>query len=98
MYRWLAVLRFVLVANVVGLNLYRGGFEHPVAGALLVAGMVVWTFLISWVYYSYRRRTTFWVVADLAVAIASLALTAVVKEPGYHSTVPGFWVIAAMFA
>jgi signal transduction histidine kinase len=98
MYRWLAVLRFVLVANAVGLNLYRGGFEHPVAGALLVVGMVVWTFLISWVYYSYRRRTTFWVVADLVVALTSLALTAVVKEPGYHSTVPGFWVIAAMFA
>ncbi len=61
MYRWLAVLRFVLVANAVGLNIYRGGFEHPVGGALVVAGMVVWTFLISWVYHAYRRRTTYWV-------------------------------------
>ena len=26
------------------------------------------------------------------------SLTAAVKEPGYHSTVPGFWVMAAMFA
>ena len=98
MYRWLAVLRFVLVANTVGLNIYRGGFSHPVAAALVVGGLVVWTFLISWVYHSYRRRTTAWVVADLAVALVSLALTAAVKDPGYHSTLPGFWVMSAMFA
>lgn len=92
------MLRFVLVANAVGLNLYRGGFSHPVGGACLLAGMVVWTCVVSWAYHSYARRTTGWVVADLAVAIAAVALTAVVKEPGYHSTVPGFWVMAAMFA
>ena len=98
MYRWLAVLRLVLVANTVGLNLYRGGFRHPVAGAVLVAGLVVWSGLISWVYHSFVRRTSAWVVADLVVALAALSLTAAVKEPGFHSTVPGFWVMAAMFA
>jgi signal transduction histidine kinase len=98
MYRWLAVLRFVLVANTVGLNIYRGGFRHPVAGGLLVASLVAWTCLVSWVYHSFRRRTTLWVVADLAVALAALALTAVVKEPGFHATVPGFWIMGALFA
>jgi signal transduction histidine kinase len=98
MYRWLAVLRIVLVANTVGLNIYRGGFRHPVAGGLLVASLVVWTCLVSWVYHSFRRRTTLWVVADLAVALAALALTAVVKEPGFHATVPGFWIMGALFA
>jgi signal transduction histidine kinase len=98
MYRWLAVLRFVLVANTVGLNIYRGGFEHPVAGGLLVAFLVVWSCVISWIYYSYRRRTTYWIVADLAVALATVALTAAVKEPGYHATVPGFWIMGALFA
>ena len=98
MYRWLAVLRFVLVANAVGLNIYRGGFAHPVGAGFVLAGMVVWTFVISWVYHAYSRRTTVWVVADLAVALAALGLTAAVKEPGFHSTVPGFWVMAAMFA
>jgi len=98
MYRWLAVLRFVLVANTVGLNLYRGGFRHPVGGAVLVGALVVWTVLISWVYHSFARRTTAWVVADLVVAIAALSLTAAVKEPGFHSTVPGFWIMGAMFA
>nr|WP_272950305.1 DUF5931 domain-containing protein [Nocardioides cynanchi] len=98
MYRWLAVLRLVLVANTVGLNLYRGDFSHPVAAAALVAALVGWSLLISWVYHSFVRRTTAWVVADLAVALTAVALTAAVKEPGYHSTVPGFWVMAAMFA
>jgi signal transduction histidine kinase len=92
------VLRFVLVANTVGLNIYRGGFEHPVGGALLVSALVVWTCLINWVYHSFRRRTTPWVVADLVVALASLALTPAVKEPGFHSTVPGFWIMGALFA
>lgn len=92
------MLRFVLVANAVGLNLYRGGFSHPLGGACLLTGMVVWTFVVSWAYHSYARRTTAWVVADLVVALAAVALTALVKEPGYHSTVPGFWVMAAMFA
>lgn len=98
MYRWLAVLRFGLVANTVGLTIYRGGFDHPVAGYLLVAALVVWTFLISWVYYAFSRRTTAWVVADLVVAVVAVALTPAVKAAGFHSTVPGFWVIAAMFA
>jgi signal transduction histidine kinase len=98
MYRWLAVLRFVLVANTVGLTIYRGGFRHPVAGAVLVASLVVWTCLISWVYHSFSRRTTYWVAADLAVALVALSLTAVVKEPGFHSTVPGFWIMGALFA
>jgi signal transduction histidine kinase len=98
MYRWLAVLRFVLVANTVGLSIYRGGFKSTAAGVLLVGALVIWTFLISWVYHSFRRRTTLWIVADLVVALASLALTSAVKEPGFHSTVPGFWIMGALFA
>ena len=92
------MLRFVLVANAVALNIYRGGFYHPVGAAGVLAGMVVWTFVVTWAYRSYARRTTAWVVADLVVALAAVGLTALVKEPGYHSTVAGFWVIAAMFA
>jgi len=98
MYRWLAVLRFVLVANTVALDLHRGGFSHPVAAGVLLVALVVWTCLISWVYSSYSRRTAPWLVADLAVSLVAIALTAAVKDPGYHSTLPGFWVMAAMFA
>ncbi|MGC4112389.1 MAG: DUF5931 domain-containing protein [Nocardioides sp.] len=98
MYRWLAVLRFVLVGNTVVLTVARGDFAHPVAGWLIVIALVVWTCLISWVYYRFARRTTGWVVADLVVALTALALTPAVKEPGWHATVPSFWIVAAMFA
>ncbi len=69
MYRWLAVLRFVLLANAIALNIYRGGFSHPVGAGFVLAGMTVWTFVISWAYHAYSRRTTVWVVSDLAVAL-----------------------------
>jgi signal transduction histidine kinase len=98
MYRWLAVLRLVLVVNAVGLNIYRGGFEHPVAGGLLLAFMVVWSCAISWIYYAFRRRTTTWLLSDMAVALASIALTVAVKDAGFHATVPGFWIMGALFA
>jgi len=98
MYRWLAVLRFLLVANSIGLNIYRDGFSRPVLAGAVLAGMVVWTCVISWAYHAYSRRTTGWVLADMAVALAAMGMTAVVKEPGYTSTLPGFWVIGALFA
>lgn len=97
MYRWVAVLRSVLVANTLVLNLHRGGFSRPVLAGVLLLGMVVWTCLISVVFHSYVRRTTLWVVSDLVVALAAIAVTPWVKEPGWHSTLPGFWVMGAMF-
>jgi signal transduction histidine kinase len=98
MYRWLAVLRFVLVANTVGLNIYRDDFAHPLAATVLVAALVAWTFLISWIYYTVAGRTTAWLVADMAVALVSIGLTAAVKQPGFDATVPGFWIMGAAFA
>jgi signal transduction histidine kinase len=98
MYRWLAVLRLVLVVNTVGLNVYRGGFEHPVAGWLLVGALVAWTCLISCVYAAFGRRTTPWLLADMLVAVVSVALTTAVKGDGWHATVPGFWIMGAVLA
>jgi signal transduction histidine kinase len=69
-----------------------------VGGAALLAVLVAWTFLISWVYYAFRRRTRWWLAADLVVAVTAIAVTPVVKEHGFSSTLPGFWVIGAMFA
>jgi signal transduction histidine kinase len=92
------VLRFLLAANMVALNLYRGGFSRPVAAWVVIGALVAWTVLISWVYGAYSRRTTGWVAVDLLVALVAVAATAVVKEPGYHATLPGFWVMGAMFA
>src|SRR5262249_26232606 len=98
MYRWLAVLRFLLVAHTIGLNIYRDRFSRPVLAPAGLAGMVVWTCVVSWAYHAYSRRTTGWVLADMAVALGAMALTPLVKEPGFTSTLPGFWVIGALFA
>jgi len=98
MYRWLAVLRFLLLANTIGLNIYRDGFSRPVVAAVVLVGLVVWTCVVSWAYHAYSRRTTAWVLADMAVALAAMGMTTVVKEPGFTSTLPGFWVMGALFA
>ena len=99
MFRALAVLRAVLLVNTVGLNVYRrGNFEHPVVGALCVAGMALWTALVIWGYSSARRRTMSLLVADLAVAVGLILLSPVVKGEGLQATIPGFWVMGALMA
>jgi signal transduction histidine kinase len=98
MYRWLAVLRLVLVVNSIGLDIYRGDVEHPVGLGLLLSALVLWTCFVSWVYHAYRRRTTAWLVADMVVTLASIAMTTPVKGDGWNATVPGFWIIGAVLA
>ena len=70
MYRWLAVLRFVLVVNAVALNVYRAtASPTPWAPPACWPAWSSGRFVISWAYHSYSRRTTGWVVADLVVAL-----------------------------
>ncbi len=95
----LAVLRVVVAVNAVALNLYRAGnFERPTAGVLLVGMMVVWTGFASWAYMDSGRRGPALLGADLAVAVAMIAGTPLVKSVGFDATVPGFWVMAALLA
>jgi signal transduction histidine kinase len=99
LFRALAVLRVVLLVNAVALNIYRAdNFEHPVAGAICVLVMVVWTAFATWAYAEPRRRTFLLLGADLAVALALLLVTPLVKGPGFNATVPGFWIAAALLA
>ena len=43
--------------HAVGLNVYRrGGFAHPVARGVILAGLVVWTGFAIWAYDDRRRR------------------------------------------
>jgi signal transduction histidine kinase len=95
----LAVLRAVVLANAVALNVYRAhSFEHPVAGAACVVVMVVWTAFATWAYADPRRRGLALASADLGLALALLVLTPVVKTPGFHATIPGFWIMGALLA
>ena len=60
--------------------------------------MVAWTAFATWAYADAARRGLALLVADLAVALALLALTPVVKGADFNATVPGFWVMAALLA
>ena len=103
LFRALAVLRVVVLVYAVVLNAARWReFEHPVAGWAVVAGMVAWTAFATWAYDEPRRRTTTLLVADLAVACAALLSTSYVHSDAmlerHASTIPSFWVMAAVLA
>jgi signal transduction histidine kinase len=100
LFRAVAVLRVVVLVNAVGLALFRGvdNYDHPTAGYVLLAVMVVWTAFATWAYADAARRGVALLGADLALTLALLALTPLVKGPWFNATVPGFWVMAALFA
>jgi signal transduction histidine kinase len=103
LFRALAVLRLVVATYAVALNAARWReFEHPVAGWLVVAGIVVWTGVATWAYDAPWRRGLPLLVADLAVAAAALLSTPYVQSDVMQqrnaSSMPSFWVMAAVLA
>ena len=93
------MLRVVLVANAVGLNLYRAdNYQRPLAGLVVVLVMVAWTAFTVWAYADPARRTAWLLALDLAVALGALLATPLVKGAGFSATVPGFWVMGALLA
>lgn len=97
--RALAVLRWVVLANAIGLNLWRySNFEHPVAGVVVVLVLVAWTAYATWAYREAARRTTVLLAADLAVAVGAILISPLVKGDQLRATIPGFWVMAALLA
>lgn len=99
MFDALAVLRVVVLVNAIGLNIYRrDNFEHPGLGLACLVLMAVWT---AFVTVAYRRPgSRSWPVLglDLAIAVALILSTAVVKGEDFRATIPGYWVMAALFA
>lgn len=99
MHRALVVLRVVLTLNLVALTLWRGGsFARPLAAYVVVAGLVVWTAVAVWAYAEARRRVAGLLVVDLAVAVAALLSSPLLKGEDFRATVPGFWVVGALMA
>ncbi|WP_370287556.1 MacS family sensor histidine kinase [Nocardioides sp.] len=94
----LAVVRVVVVVYTVAVTAYRNNFDHPVAGWACIAAMVVASVVLPAVYASSHRRVPAVLLADLALALALLLLTPVVKGPGFAATIPGFWILCAMLA
>ncbi|MET0997861.1 MAG: DUF5931 domain-containing protein [Marmoricola sp.] len=103
MFRALAVLRFVVLLNSIAIYVWRHeSYDHPAAGWAVMAGMVAWTVFAVWAYGAPRRRSPRWVagllVADLAVAVAAIAVSPYVKGEGLNATLPGFWVMGVVLA
>lgn len=99
MFRALAVLRVVVLVNAVLLNVYRiDNFQRPGWGAVVVVAMMVWTPVAWWAYRTSAWRSWWLLAVDLAVALAVLVASPLVKGAGFHATVPGFWVMGAMMA
>jgi len=95
----LAVVRVVLLINAVGLNIYRrGNFDHPKAAVACVAVMVLWTGVAYVAYSQPQRRTASLLVIDLALAVALMLVTPLVKGEDFRATMPGFWVVGALLA
>lgn len=92
-------MRVVVTINMVGLNAYRrDSFQHPTIGLAVVLALVAWTAAAIWLYHDRARRTSVLLVADLAIAVAAIAATPLVKTPDFNATIPGFWVMGALLA
>ncbi|MGH3360841.1 MAG: MacS family sensor histidine kinase [Nocardioides sp.] len=97
--RALVVLRVAVLVNAVALNVFRAdNFAHPRLGVVAVLAMVAWSGFAIWAYADHSRRTAPLLLADLAVALALLLASPLVKGEDMRATVPGFWVMAALLA
>lgn len=99
MFRALAVLRVIVLANAVGLYAYRfDSYARPALGWVLIAGMAGWTAYVIWACHREVTRRTWVFVADLMFAVAAMAATEAVKGEGFRATLPGFWVSGVLLA
>lgn len=99
MFRWLAVVRVIVLVNAVVLVVYRfDNVQEPVLAALCAGVMVAWTLTAIWAYLEPARRRPPLLLADLAVAVTLIAMSPVVKGAGFSATIPGFWVMGALLA
>ncbi len=99
MFRALAVLRVVLLLNVVAVNLSRPEqAAHPVGVLALEGVLALWTVLTIVWYAGPRRRAPGFLVADLGVSVGALVASPLLVGPAMQATVPGFWIAGGMVA
>ena len=99
LFRWLAVLRVVVLANAVAVNVYRwDAVQHPAGGVLALGLMAVWTVVAGWAFSDRRGRRAALLLLDLALAAGLVLASPWLKGDGLSATVPGFWVIGALLA
>lgn len=92
-------MRVVVTINLLVLNIYRrNNYDHPWAAVVAIAAMVAWTGYAIWASTNAQRRTTTFIVLDLAWAVGAIAVTPLIKGPDFNATIPGFWVMGALLA
>ncbi len=93
------LVRVVVTVNLLVLNIYRrANYDHPWAAVVVLVVMVAWTGYAIGASLSARRRTTTFFALDLALSIASIAATPLIKGADFNATIPGFWVMGALLA
>ena len=93
----LAVLRVVVTLNMLAMALWRwDSFRHQVGGLVVLGAVVAWTVLVLVLYRSPARRRPVLLVLDLAVAVAAMAVSPLVKGADLDATIPGFWVMGPL--
>ena len=99
LYSALALVRVVVTINLVALNAYRrDSFTHPSIALAVVLALVAWTGIAIWRYGRRSTRTPALLVADLAIAVAAIAVTPWLKSEDFQATLPGFWVMGPLLA
>ena len=99
MFRALAVLRFVVLANAGAIYVVRASaYDHPRVGAGVMVLLALWTVFVVWAYAAPRRRTPMLLGADLLVAVVAIGLSPYVKGESMNATLPGFWVMGVVLA
>jgi len=102
MFRALAVLRVVVLVNSVVLNvIVWDDLARPLVAAVALVSMTGWTAFAAWAYDAPRRRRTSLLVADLLVTVGLIFSTLVVQSEQQLeniTTLPSFWVMAAVLA
>jgi len=87
------------VLNTVGVGVWTADeLDRPWVGALAISAIVLWSVAVTAAYADAARRTPLLLAADLAVALAALLATPLVKADGFDATLAGYWVMSPMFA
>lgn len=93
------MLRAITLLNAIVIAIYRrDDFTHPLGAVAVLAGMTIWSGVVTWAYTDAVRRSIPMLLADAGVALAALGLTPLVKGADFDATVPGFWVMSALLA
>ncbi len=100
MFRALAVLRVVVLVNTFIVTLLKwDDLARPLITGLALAWMAGWTAFVTWAYDEPRRRRAPLLVSDLVVGVVLVLLTPAVQgDASGISTLPSFWVMAAVLA